>query len=64
MEVLDNDFFQGRLLHVMPAMPRKTSDKQVSVVLPFLSFCLHTCNILLESFHSFFTNYHGFSLQG
>ncbi|KAF8102905.1 hypothetical protein N665_0190s0022 [Sinapis alba] len=29
MEVLDNDFFQGRLLHVLPAKPRETSDKQV-----------------------------------
>ncbi|KAG2239680.1 hypothetical protein Bca52824_091519 [Brassica carinata] len=32
MEVLDNDFFQGRLLHVMPAMPRKTSDKQADEI--------------------------------
>ncbi|CAH8345378.1 unnamed protein product [Eruca vesicaria subsp. sativa] len=29
MEVLDNDFFQGRLLHVMPSKPRLTSDKQM-----------------------------------
>ncbi|KAJ0239290.1 Nucleotide/nucleic acid binding protein [Hirschfeldia incana] len=28
MEVLDNDFFQGRLLHVLPSKPRLTSDKQ------------------------------------
>lgn len=29
MEVLDNDFFQGRLLHVLPSKPRVTFDKQV-----------------------------------
>lgn len=40
MEVLDNDFFQGRLLHVLPSKPRVTFDKQVSVSFPFLSFGL------------------------
>ncbi|CAN8274460.1 unnamed protein product [Cochlearia groenlandica] len=30
MEELDNSIFQGRLLHIMPAKLRETSDKQVS----------------------------------
>lgn len=48
MEELDNSTFQGRLLHILPAKHRETSDKQVSVAWSFLSFGLQTCNIFCD----------------